>query len=198
MLLLLAYRLLLLSTDAGFYFLSLHFKRCSARKLHIISSIKIFTGSFCVAYSCWNRTWSGDVWCWLREQQKQEEMKVAPLLLFKAMSLHLGSKKKQLNKTQPTQAKRTLSPALNRMRERTKSKWFCRPGIVTAGGFTTVIVFLLMQVKVESRLPCGCLSSTGLPVKFCCLVSGTMCASCLLLFQCLRYLFGLVRTMPAS
>lgn len=52
MLLLRVYRLLLLSTDAGFYFLSLHFKRCSARKLHIISSIKIFTGSFCVAYSC--------------------------------------------------------------------------------------------------------------------------------------------------
>lgn len=126
MLLLHAYRLLLRSTDAGFYFLSLHFKRCSARKLHIISSIKIFTGSFCVAYSCWNRTRSGDVCCWLREQQKWEEMKVTALLLFEAMSLHLGSKK---NPNKP----KTQSPALNRMRERTKSRCFCRPCVWNSG-----------------------------------------------------------------
>lgn len=175
MLLLCVYRLLLLSTDAGFYFLSLHFKRCSARKLHIIFSIKVFTGSFCVAYSCWNQTWSGDVCSWRRQWQKQEEMKVTPLLLFKAVRLHLGSKTKE-----------AVTSLRENERKGTKSKWCGRPcllGIVTAGSSALLVTFLLMQMEVQSMLPHGCFSGTALLVEFCSLLWVMMCADRPLLLE---------------
>ena len=167
MLLLRAYRLLLLSTDAGFYFLSLHFKRCSARKLHIISSIKIFTGSFCVAYSCWNQTWSW--WCVVLAKRVAETGGNEGYTGTDIKAICIWGLKQD----------KTQSHAFNRM--------ICRPyvsGIVAAGGSTVPVMCLLVQVEVESKLPHGYLSSTSLPVKFCCSGSGMMCASCLLLFHC--------------
>lgn len=56
--------------------------------------------------------------------------------------------------------------------------------MVAAGSSVIAQIFLLMQVEVETKLLCGCLSGTSLPVKFRCSVSDVMCSSCVLLFQC--------------
>lgn len=57
-------------------------------------------------------------------------------------------------------------------------------GIAIADSSTVMVIFLLMPVEVESRLPHGYLPGTSLPVKFCYSVLGVKYTNCLLLFQC--------------